>query len=104
MRITVKNKQYNIGEMKYEKYIPYIEARNKIIKKELYEPADVDLMINTLVLLFDNQFTKKDIIEDMKISDIIFNFLNVDVQIANESNKKAINVREGFTKGKKFKR
>lgn len=104
MRITVKNKQYNIGEMKYEKYIPYIEARNKIIKKELYEPADVDSMINILVLLFDNQFTKEDIIEDMKISDIIFNFLNVDVQIANESNKKAIKVREGFTKGKKFKR
>ncbi|EGT3600648.1 hypothetical protein FT888_10515 [Clostridium perfringens] len=104
MRITVKNKQYNIGEMKYEKYIPYIEARNKIIKKEIYEPRDIDLMINTLVIVFDNQFTAKDIKEDMDISDIIFNFLNVDLEIANKSNEKALKVREGFTKGKKFKR
>lgn len=104
MKITVKNKQYNIGEMKYEKYIPYIEARNKIIKKELYEPADIDLMINTLVLLFDKKFTQKDIIEDMEISDIIFNFLNVDLEMANKSNKKVLKVSEGFTKGKKFKR
>ena len=104
MKITVKNKQYNIGEMKYEKYIPYIEARNKIIKKELYEPRDIDLMINTLVIVFDNQFTAKDIKDDMDISDIIFNFLNVDLEIANKSNKKALKVSEGFTKGKKFKR
>ncbi|WP_415287216.1 phage tail assembly chaperone G [Clostridium perfringens] len=104
MRITVKNKQYNIGEMKYEKYIPYIEARNKIIKKEIYEPRDIDLMINTLVIVFDNQFTAKDIKDDMDISDIIFNFLNVDLEIANKSNKKALKVSEGFTKGKKFKR
>lgn len=104
MNITVKNKQYNSGKMMFDKYTTYIEARNKIIKKNFYEVADIDLMINTLVNVFENQFTEKDIKDDMDISDIIFNFLNVDMEIANKSNKKALKVSEGFTKGKKFKR
>ncbi|HII4451631.1 TPA: phage tail assembly chaperone G [Clostridium perfringens] len=104
MNITVKNKQYNSGKIIFDKYTAYTKARSEIIKKEVYDAEDIDSMINTLVIVFDNQFTAKDVKEDMDISDIIFNFLNVDLEIANKSNKKALKVSEGFTKGKKFKR
>lgn len=104
MNITVKSKQYNSGKIIFDKYTAYIKARSEIIKKEVYDVEDIDSMINTLVFVFDNQFTAKDIKEDMDIADIIFNFLNVDLEIANKSNNKALKVSKGFTKGKKFKK
>lgn len=104
MKITVKGKQYDSGKMLFDKYDVYTKARNELAEKELFNSDDINLMIDTLVFIFDDKFTAKDIKSEMDISDIIFNFSSVDIEIAGKSNDKALKASEGFTKGKKFKR
>ncbi|MDU7068062.1 MAG: hypothetical protein E6343_08830 [Clostridium perfringens] len=104
MKITVKGKQYDSGKMLFDKYDVYTKARNELAEKVLFNSEDINLMIDTLVFIFDDKFTAKDIKSEMDISDIIFNFSSIDIEISGKVNNKALKASEGFTKGKKFKR
>lgn len=104
MKITVKGKQYDSGKMLFDKYDIYTKARNELSEKVLFNIEDINLMIDTLVSIFDNKFTAKDIKSEMDIPDIIFNFSSIDIEISGKVNNKALKASEGFMKGKKFKR
>lgn len=104
MNITVKGNQYNSGKMLANKYEAYTTARDKLTEKTLFDIGDINLMVDTLVTVFDKQFTANDVKEDMEIDEIIFNFGNIDYEILQKVDKKVTKVGKSFTKGKKFKR
>lgn len=101
MQVVVKGKKYESGKILRNKYKIYIEARDKISEKEIYDDNDLDEMVRVIVAIFDNQFTEDDINSDMDISDIILNFSSMDFEIAEKVNKKAEKIQKAFMKGKK---
>lgn len=95
MKIIVKNKEYDSGKMLRKKYKEFSNTRNELTDKEEYSDEDLDKMVKTIVILYDNQFTEDDINEEFEVSDIIFNFMRADVEIAEKLNKN-IDTVKGF--------
>lgn len=101
MKITVKNREFDSGKLVRSKYTKYLKAKEELTDKENYTDEDLDKMVSTLVLLYDNQFTEDDINEDFEISDIIINFMSVEVEIAQKVDKKVDQLSKLFTMDKK---
>lgn len=105
MKITVKNKEYDLGKLVRSKYKAYSESRDKLFAKQekgiSYNEEDLDNMVSVLVKIFDNQFTEDDINDDMDVADIIFNFTSIDFSIVEKIDKKVEKVNKAFMKGKK---
>lgn len=101
MKITVKNKEFDSGKLVRSKYKLYSEVRDELTTKDTYSDEDLDKMVHSLVVLFENQFTEEDINEDFEISDIIYNFLRADLEIAEKLNNKIEATNKLFTQGKK---
>lgn len=105
MEITVKGTKYKSGKINRKKYKTYTEAKKKIAEKEEknieYNEEDFDLMVNTLVELYDGQFTEDDINEDFEVADIIFEFMHCDIEVMGKLDNKLDKAIKVFTKGKK---
>lgn len=101
MKITVKNKEFDSGKLVRSKYTKYLKVKEELTDKEAYTDEDLDKMVSTLVLLYDNQFTEDDINEDFEISDIIINFMSAEVEIAQKVDKKVNQLSKLFTMDKK---
>lgn len=101
MQVVVKGKKYESGKITRNKYKIYTEARDKVINKELYNDADLDIMIKTIVAIYNNEFTEDDINDDMEVSDIILAFSVIDYEIAEKVNNKVEKIQKGFQRGKK---
>lgn len=101
MKITVNNKEFDSGKLLRSKYKKYTEVRDSLTQKENYSDEDLDDMVSTLVILFDNQFTEDDINKDFEVSDIIYNFMRADIEIAEKLNEKIEQTNKLFMMGKK---
>lgn len=101
MKITVKNIEYDSGKIGRKKFKAYSELRDRLTDKEVFSDEDLDKMVKVLVDLFDNQFTEDDINEDFEVSDIIFNFARVDIEISVKVNTQAEKTASLFMKDKK---
>ncbi len=101
MKITVKNKEYDSGKMLRNKYKKYIEVRDRLSQQEGYTDEDLGDMIGVLVILFDNQFTVEDIESEFDVSEIIYNFMRADIEIAEKLDKKIEQTNILFMKDKK---
>lgn len=105
MKIKVKDKIYDSGKVTRKKYSIYTEAQKVMLEKQRlgssYTDEDLDLMVSTIVKIYDNQFTEEDINEDFEISDIIFEFMNCDIEIVGKLDRKIDKATKAFTKGKK---
>ena len=101
MQVVVKGKKYESGKITRKKYKIYLDTREKIIDKELYNDEDLDGMIKTIVAMYDNKFTEEDINDDMEVSDIIVNFSAIDFEVGKKVNNKVEKIQKDFTKGKK---
>ncbi|GAA0069253.1 hypothetical protein UT300003_07760 [Clostridium sardiniense] len=103
MKINVKGQEFNSGKIVRGKYKLYTEAKEKLkAKSEVeYDDTDLDLMVNTLVKMYDNQFTEDDINDDFEVSDIIFEFMQCDIEIMGKLDKKIDKATKAFMKGKK---
>lgn len=101
MKITIKNKEFDSGKMTLSKYKKYTEVRDRISEKDGYSYEDLEDMIDVLVIIFDDQFTKEDVEEDLEIDEIIYNFLRSDIEIFEKLDKKIEKTNELFMKDKK---
>lgn len=101
MKITIKNKEFDSGKMTLSKYKKYTEVRDKLSEKDGYSYEDLEDMIDILVFIFDNQFTKEDLEEDLEVDEIIYNFLRIDIEIVEKLDKKIEKTNKLFTKDKK---
>lgn len=90
MKITVKNKEFDSGKLLRSKYKKYTDIKESLmdVNKETYTDEDLDKMVSAIVKLFDNQFTEDDINDEFEISDIIFNFMRIEFEIAEKLNEK----------------
>lgn len=101
MKILVNNKEFDSGKMVRSKYKVYSKVRDELTGKENYDDEDLDKMVNALVVLFDNQFTEDDINDEFEVSDIIFNFIRADLEVAEKLNKSIDKTKALFMKDKK---
>ncbi|AUN12765.1 phage tail assembly chaperone G [Paraclostridium sordellii] len=101
MKIVVNNKEFDSGKMVRSKYKVYSKVRDELTGKENYDDEDLDKMVNALVVLFDNQFTEADINNEFEVSDIIFNFIRADLEVAEKLNKSIDKTKALFMKDKK---
>lgn len=101
MKITVKKKKYDSGKMLLSKYKKYTEVRDRLSQQGGYTYKDLEDMMGVLVFIFDNQFTIEDIEEDFEITEIIYNFLRADIEIAEKLDKKIEQTNQLFMKDKK---
>ncbi|MCQ4699082.1 hypothetical protein NE452_16270 [Paeniclostridium sordellii] len=101
MKIVVNNKEFDSGKMVRSKYKVYSKVRDELTDKENYDDEDLDKMVNALVVLFDNQFTEADINNEFEVSDIIFNFIRADLEVAEKLNKSIDKTKALFMKDKK---
>jgi hypothetical protein len=101
MKITVKKKEYDSGKLVRSKYKKYTEVRDKLSKQEGYTDKDLGDMIDVLVTIFDDQFTAEDIESDFEISEIIYNFIRADIEIAEKVNKQIEKTEKLFMMDKK---
>lgn len=90
MKITVKNQEFDSGKLLRSKYKKYTDIKESLmdVNKETYTDEDLDKMVSAIVKLFDNQFTEDDINDEFEISDIIFNFMRIELEIAEKLNEK----------------
>lgn len=101
MKIVVNSKEFDSGKMVRSKYKVYSKVRDELTGKENYDDEDLDKMVNALVVLFDNQFTEDDINNEFEVSDIIFNFIRADLEVAEKLNKSIDKTKALFMKDKK---
>ncbi|CEJ75432.1 MAG: phage tail assembly chaperone G [Paraclostridium sordellii] len=101
MKIVVNSKEFDSGKMVRSKYKVYSKVRDELTGKENYDDEDLDKMVNALVVLFDNQFTEDDINDEFEVSDIIFNFIRADLEVAEKLNKSIDKTKALFMKDKK---
>jgi uncharacterized protein YpuA (DUF1002 family) len=104
MKVIVKGKEYEVKKITRTKNKIFNDAfdkvKNKAEEDQEFNENDLDLMVETLVKLYDNEFTEEDINEDMEVSDIIFNFMGVQIDIQTKLNKKLNGAKKNFTQGK----
>lgn len=103
MKITVKNQEFDSGKLLRSKYKKYTDIKESLmdVNKETYTDEDLDKMVSAIVKLFDNQFTEDDINDEFEISDIIFNFMRIELEIAEKLNEKIEKTNMLFTIEKK---
>lgn len=101
MQVVVKGKKYESGKITRNKYKIFTEAREKVIDKKFYDDSDLEIMIKTIIAIYNNEFTEDDINDDMEVSDIILAFSIIDYEIAEKVNNKIDKIQKGFQKGKK---
>ncbi|ABG83617.1 hypothetical protein BFS07_05445 [Clostridium perfringens] len=105
MKIEINGTTYDSGKIVRKKYRTYTEAKAKINEKEEkkidYTDDDLELMEDTIVTIYDNQFTKEDIDDNLDVAEIIFEFMKCDIEIVGKLDKNIDKAQKAFTKGKK---
>lgn len=105
MEITVKGKKYKLDKVTRAKNKIYSEAFKKINdnaeKGKTNDDEDMDLIEDILVKMYDEQFTKEDLEEDMDVVDLTFAFMEIQIDIQQRLNNKIDNVQKVFNKRKK---
>lgn len=101
MKITVKKKEYNSGKMVLSKFKKYTEVRDRISQQDGYSYKDLEDMIDIIVFIFDNQFTAEDIDLEFDVTEIIYNFMRADIEIAEKLDRKIEETNKLFMKDKK---
>lgn len=100
MVIKLNDKEYKSVKMTRKYYKIYIEAFKKLETKDIYEDEDLDLMVKTLVNLYDNKFVEEDINEELTVSDIIYNFMMLQTDETIELQNKINKAQKAFLKSK----
>lgn len=104
MELVLNTKKYEMGKITRAKKKVFDETFDKIRVKaeggQEFNDDDLDLMVKTIVKLYDDQFTEEEINDDMDVADIIFNYMSVQIQIQGKLNKKIETAKKTFSKGK----
>lgn len=100
MVIKLNDKEYKSVKMTRKYYKIYIEAFKKLETKEIYDDEDLDLMVDTLVKIYDNKFTEDEVNKELAVNDIIYNFMMLQADETIELQKKIDKAQKAFLKSK----
>lgn len=90
MKITINDKEYESGKITREKYRSFCETFDSFLKKEVasmvFTDEDLDKMIESIVVVYGNQFTFDEASDALdEIPDILLNFSLINAEILNKS-------------------
>lgn len=104
LKIIIGENIYKFDKLTRVKDKIYNEANEKIENKELNlsEDEKLDIMEETLVKMYDNQFTIEDL-ETLEVTEIMGNFMNIYFYKSFKLNKYLEDSTKGFTQGKRKK-
>ena len=88
MKITINDKEYESGKITREKYRSFCETFDSFLKKEVasmvFTDEDLDKMIESIVVVYGNQFTFDEASDALdEIPDILLNFSLINAEILN---------------------
>ena len=94
MRITINEKEYESGKITREKYRSFCETFDSFLEKDansmVFTDEDLDKMIESIVVVYGNQFTFDEASDALdEIPDILLNFSLINAEILNKSNLQA---------------
>lgn len=94
MKISLNGKEYESGKITREKYKKFAAVYESLLGKEkeaqTFSDDDLDKMVETIVLVFGNQFTFDEANDGLdEISSIILNFSLINAEIMNKTNLQA---------------
>lgn len=104
--IVVKGKTYTMPEVGKKEYFEYLKLFNKLMEKDkkniVYNYDDYVDMSNCIAMIYKNQFTGKDIIDDdnIMVEDITSNFMYIELEKSMRVNDKMNKYRKAFQNGK----
>ena len=86
MKITINDKEYESGKITREKYRSFCETFDSFLKKEAasmtFTDEDLDKMIESIVVVYGNQFTFDEASDALdEIADILLNFSLINAEI-----------------------
>lgn len=94
MKIGLNGKDYESGKITREKYRKFAAVYESLLGKEktpqTFSDEDLDSMIETIVAVFDNQFTFDEVDKELdEVSSIILHFSLINAEIMNKTNLQA---------------
>ena len=98
--ITIGGKEYDCGKIGRKKYKAFREVYERLTcpEKQTYTDAELDEMINTIVLVYDNQFTFEEANESLEdVSEIIFNFGLINANILKKLKDEAAGAKKNLS-------
>ena len=98
--ITIGGKEYDCGKIGRKKYKAFREVYERLTRpeKQTYTDAELDEMINTIVLVYDNQFTFEEANESLEdVSEIIFNFGLINANILKKLKDEAAGAKKNLS-------
>lgn len=103
-QIVINGKEYTMPQkMTTITYMHYIKLRDEIMETEkqqkLYTYDQFVEMMDVIVEMYGNQFTRDEMIEDLEPQDIIMEFALMDVSVAQKVDTKVESFKENFTSG-----
>lgn len=99
--ITLKGQTYELPPVTTEKYLDYCDVREPIAAKDLYTRKDFYAMADQLVSLYDNNFTREDLLGPGGLTpgDVIVQFTMVEMTLMQQVNTSVSEMKENFTNG-----
>lgn len=103
--IKVKGNEYEMKRLTINEYMDYLDASEVVngAGETGYTRKHIELMMEWIVKAYGNQFS----VDDLKApeteldgADIIFEFLNIDLSVADKINKRVAKLQKNFMKRK----
>lgn len=89
--ITIGNKEYKMKTMSVADYIRYANARDTFENKDTYGAKDIELMVQIVLMAYDNQFTEEELTDPdtgLTAAELILEFNLIENGVAEEIDTK----------------
>lgn len=102
-KIIVNHKEYTKQKMSVDMYMEYMDAAEQVGGNGKYTRQDIELMMLHICKAYGNQFTVEELKDretGLDITGIILEFQFIEMDIANELEKRLDKIIKNFQKGK----
>lgn len=102
-KIIVNKKEYEMPKMSTDTYMEYLELSEQIDEKKKYSKQDIEAMMLFICKAYGNRFTVEELKDKetgLDAAGIIIEFQFIDMNVAEEMNKRIKKIQENFQNGK----
>lgn len=101
MKIYINGKSYENNKISGKKYDRYLEVMEEIEKRQEesrddFSKEDLNLIRETVAMFYDNQFTAEDLYEHCDVSDVLYSFFEIRIEIQQKISRKAEKVAKNL--------
>lgn len=100
MKIYINGKSYENNKISGKKYDRYLEVMEEIEGRQEeygdFSKEDLSLIRETVAMFYDNQFTAEDLYEHCDVSDVLYSFFEIRIEIQQKISRKAEKVAKNL--------